>query len=316
MEQAQAQFKRLRLDDHVQGEKTASRPPAEKALQRYFFRRKTLAGSSANEKEAALHRSLQSIRPLTLPLTPKRSEMRQTYPSVSSRRLKSWTAAPRNHRVGFSVDRSLETVAGFCVVDDETSSGLSSNSDSYDEEHNGLTTLSTAEGQELAKTRNKIDILKLCEHMKAHGLGEPVMITSSHNLVREGLPPGVKARRLPRDPSTREKIKGRARLDYELANLRAVAFCEQQRPRAFRTASADMRNRDVIFAEEEEREQVHRELQDLERLDDGIGDVEDDANSLVGSPLSREELFCRIEAWASDVDKALHRVTSYSQEPP
>ena len=153
--------------------------------------------------------------------------------------------------------------------------------------------------------RGRVDILQLCQHLRTQGLGEPVMSTYSHTGQHaNSLPPGVRARCLPRDPSTREKIKGRARLDYELANMRAVAFCEQQRPRTFRTASADLRNRDVRLLEEEEREHLHKELNTaqggLEQEDD------DDASSLVGSPLSREELFFRIEAWAEEVHKATH----------
>ncbi|XP_076460992.1 uncharacterized protein LOC143293701 [Babylonia areolata] len=166
--------------------------------------------------------------------------------------------------------------------------------------------------QQQQPRRDSVDILQLCEHLKTHGLGEPILSTHSHTGRQPtSLPPGVRARCLPRDPSTREKIKGRARLDYELANLRAVAFCEQQHPRVFRTASADLRDRDIRLLEEEERENVYRNLNNPRGdADDQNGDVEgadDDDSSLVGSPLSREELFLRIEAWADDVDKALHR---------
>nr|KAG5698068.1 hypothetical protein BaRGS_016716 [Batillaria attramentaria] len=186
-----------------------------------------------------------------------------------------------------------------------TSGVGSSASSSGDEEFRGPESTPTGAHPESPKKRRKLDILQLCEHLKTHGLGEPVMSTSSHVPSTEKLPPGVKARRLPRDPSTREKIKGRARLDYELANLRAEAFCEQQHPRTFRTASANLRNRDMRLLEEEEREQVQKAMH--ENGENVVDEQDDDASSLVGSPLSREELFCRIEAWADDVDRALHR---------
>lgn len=196
---------------------------------------------------------------------------------------------------------------------DRSSSGISSDasSSSPEDEHetailSPVKTTTREPEDRVRKKKPQVDILKLCEHLKAQGLGEPLMHTSSHFHYRDKLPPGVASRTLPRDPSTREKIKGRARLDYELANLRAVAFCEQQHLQAFRTASANLKNRDVRFVEEEEREQVHKDL--LEEDDGRLPvDDEDDASSLVGSPLSREELFSRIQAWADDVDKALHR---------
>ncbi|KAK7110985.1 uncharacterized protein [Littorina saxatilis] len=158
----------------------------------------------------------------------------------------------------------------------------------------------------LSSLDQPMDILQLCEHLKTRGLGEPVMSTHSHNGPQtRALPPGMKARCLPRNPSTREKIKGRARLDQELANMRAAAFCEQQQTKMFRTASDDLRDRDVRLLEEEERENVHKEAG--KGVAEEVLDDDDDASSMVCSPLSREELFCRIEAWADEVHEALHR---------
>ncbi|XP_046380248.1 uncharacterized protein LOC124151702 [Haliotis rufescens] len=136
----------------------------------------------------------------------------------------------------------------------------------------------------------------LTEHLRSRECGAPVTVTLPH--VQENtrtLPPGVHARVLPRNPSVREKIRGRARLDYEMANIKAEAFCEQQRGKYFRTASANLRNRDVRFQEEELREQMRREQ----------GDGEDDVISIVTSPLDREELYSRIQDWIDDVQGAL-----------
>ena len=202
--------------------------------------------------------------------------------------------------------------------EEASSSGVSSHESSCDHHGGGRECFrSTApkperDGGGESPKHGRVDILQLCHHLRTRGLGDPVMSTNSHtgNHINS-LPPGVRARCLPRDPSTREKIKGRARLDYELASMRAAAFCEQQRPRTLRTASADLKNRDVRLLEEEERENLHREL-NTARGRRGYGqnkmeEDDDDASSLVGSPLSREELFFRIEAWAEDVHKAINQ---------
>ena len=149
---------------------------------------------------------------------------------------------------------------------------------------------------EMEKFHPSIDPIRLCEHLRDCGFGSPVMLTSSakHEISRYNLPPGVRARRLPRNPSKREKIKGRARLDYEMANMRALAFCEQQTPKMFRTASAHMRNRDVQFVEDEMKEHVQR------------GEEIDDTGSVVMA-IDKEELFQRIETWIEDVAKSIEK---------
>ncbi|KAK3095979.1 hypothetical protein FSP39_021591 [Pinctada imbricata] len=146
------------------------------------------------------------------------------------------------------------------------------------------------------QTLLEYDPIRLSTHLKDCGFGAPVMLTSSpeQEISRYKLPPGVKARKLPRNPSKREKIKGRARLDYEMANMRALAFCEQQTPKMFRTASAHMRNRDVQFVEDEMKENVHR-------------DEIDDTGSIVMT-IDRDELFQRIETWIEDVEKSCEKV--------
>lgn len=139
--------------------------------------------------------------------------------------------------------------------------------------------------------------LKLSEHLRDSGFGDPIMLTWSakDHLSKFHLPKGRRARKLPSNPSQREKIKGRARLDYEMANMRAVAFCERQAPKVFRTASAHMRNRDVQFIEEEVKENMQRDIE----LD------ADDSDSIIVMKVDREELFERINTWIEDVTKSL-----------
>ncbi|XP_022288158.2 uncharacterized protein LOC111100501 [Crassostrea virginica] len=139
--------------------------------------------------------------------------------------------------------------------------------------------------------------MKLSEHLRDSGFGDPILLTWSakDHLSKFTLPKGRRARKLPTNPSQREKIKGRARLDYEMANMRAVAFCERQAPKVFRTASAHMRNRDVQFVEEEEKENMQRDIE---------VDV-DDSDSIVVMKVDREELFERINTWIDDVTKSL-----------
>ncbi|KAL3863740.1 hypothetical protein ACJMK2_005479 [Sinanodonta woodiana] len=151
------------------------------------------------------------------------------------------------------------------------------------------------------QTRNKMDPLRLSEYLKEHGFGYPLLLTSSHKQRRMSavLPPGFRARKLPSNPSKREKIKGRARLDQEIANMRAMAFCEQQTPKVFRTASANMENRDVQFVEDEMREQMHTDEM-----------IEDDTGSVTMMPVRKDELFKRIDTWLDGVCDAFRTNTS------
>ncbi|XP_061194503.1 uncharacterized protein LOC133202663 [Saccostrea echinata] len=144
---------------------------------------------------------------------------------------------------------------------------------------------------------DEMNPIKLSEHLRDSGFGDPIMLTWSakEHLSKFNLPKGRRARKLPSNPSQREKIKGRARLDYEMANMRAVAFCERQAPKVFRTASANMRNRDVQFVEQEVKENIQREIE----LD------EDDNDSIIVMKIDREELFQRVNTWIEDVTKSL-----------
>lgn len=113
---------------------------------------------------------------------------------------------------------------------------------------------------------------------------------------------------LPKNPTLREKIKGRARLDYEMANMRAAAFCERQAQRKFRTASAITRNRDVELVEEDFLERINRADNNINKNDE-----DDDTGSIVMS-INKDELFQRIDKWIIDVNNALgetdhHHVT-------
>ncbi|KAL4232106.1 hypothetical protein ACF0H5_009682 [Mactra antiquata] len=152
-----------------------------------------------------------------------------------------------------------------------------------------------------SRKRTRMDPEQLREHLRQNGFGLPQLIKSSstYRMVTQLPPRGMRSRALPRNPSKREKIKGRARLDQEMANMKAVAFCEQQEPKVFRTASANMRNRDVQFMEEDFKEHMHRE-----GLDVFIYDVDDDNDnaSIVRMPVKQEELFTRINTWVEEVE--------------
>ena len=152
-----------------------------------------------------------------------------------------------------------------------------------------------------SRKRSKLDPAQLASYLNERGYGVPIMLKSSETLRRlaQKLPRNYKPRILPKNPSYREKIKGRARLDQEMANLKALAFCEQQAPRVFRTASANMKNRDVQFIEEEMRENIQRQGRQLAVEDD------DDCTSVIMSPMRQDELFLRIGSWIEDVESAL-----------
>ena len=148
----------------------------------------------------------------------------------------------------------------------------------------------------------EIDPFQLSDILHKRGFRKPVLVCYDKN--------GVEIRKtksriirpnngaLPKNPSVREKIKGRARLDYEMANMRAAAFCEQQAQRKFRTASADMRNRDVEFVEEDFMERINKQ----DNNDNNNND--DDTGSIIMS-MDKDELFQRIDKWIDDVSIAL-----------
>lgn len=142
-----------------------------------------------------------------------------------------------------------------------------------------------------------MDPFLLSDMLYRRGFRKPIIVCYDKNGVEIRQSRARKIRpnngALPRNPSIREKIKGRARLDYEMANMRAVAFCEQQAQRKFRTASANMRNRDVELVEEDFLERIKKE-----------DNNNDDTGSIIMS-IDRDELFQRIEKWIDDVNLAL-----------
>ncbi|XP_033756746.1 uncharacterized protein LOC117339324 [Pecten maximus] len=150
------------------------------------------------------------------------------------------------------------------------------------------------------RRKRQMTPLQLTEHLRLRGYGEPRMLTTlSSGANQKFNSPNSKSRVLPKSPSKREKIKGRARLDYEMANMRAVAFCEQQTSKVFRTASANMRNRDVQFVEDEMREKMYKE--DV--------DTHDQTEGIVVMAIDREDLFKRVNTWIEEVECAWNEVT-------
>lgn len=151
------------------------------------------------------------------------------------------------------------------------------------------------------KRRRPMTPLQLTEQLRLRGYGEPVMRTTSSSGPSSiyNAPQYGKSRILPKNPSKREKIKGRARLDYEMANMRALAFCEQQTSKVFRSASANMRDRDVQFVEDEMREKIHKD-------DDTTQDQTDGKATMA---VDREELFRRVNTWIEEVECAWKEVT-------
>ena len=149
------------------------------------------------------------------------------------------------------------------------------------------------------RKRRRIDPMTLREHLLQNGYGLPVSLDPPPKYKTRRFPSGFR-HKLPEDPSKREKIKGRARLDYEMANMRAMAFCEQQTfGKVLRTASANMRNRDVQFVDDEMRAQV--QARDM---------MEDDSDSIVYMEMTRDELEEKINTWIDDVDLACNNVRS------
>ena len=149
------------------------------------------------------------------------------------------------------------------------------------------------------RKRSKMDPEELSDHLQKRGFGLPSLIKTAftYRSCSQKVPKNMRSKPLPKNPSSREKIKGRARLDQEIANMRALAFCEQQAPKLFRSASANMKNRDVQFMEEELKEHIQRDVMDMNEKDD-------DDTSIVVMPIKQEELFLRIDAWIKDVESA------------
>ncbi|XP_052770594.1 uncharacterized protein LOC128210344 isoform X2 [Mya arenaria] len=210
---------------------------------------------------------------------------------------------------------SIRSAPSFMFKDD---SSLTDNFKTFANEQTQETRTHTAksantdcdpDGEGHPRERGRMDSDQLREHLQRHGFGLPRIIHKNqvYRSASQTLPRNYKNRPLPKNPSKREKIKGRARLDQEMANLRALAFCEQQtQTKAFRTASANMRNRDVQFMEEELKEHLAREGNDVILDDD-----EDDNSSIVHMPMEREELFVRINTWVTEVESSCRVYNSH-----
>ncbi|XP_041368136.1 uncharacterized protein LOC121382667 [Gigantopelta aegis] len=140
--------------------------------------------------------------------------------------------------------------------------------------------------------------LTLISSLQIRGFGEPKLLNVAFTpRSSETRPSRARTKSLPRDPYLHEKLKGQARLDYEMANIRADAFCAQQRG-MFRTASAGFRDRDDIFVEEEMRAQMHRPGQNV-----SSGSSSGDTGQ--HHHVDRQELFGRIQTWMDGVRSAL-----------
>ena len=140
--------------------------------------------------------------------------------------------------------------------------------------------------------------LKLIACLQIRGFGEPKLLNVA--IVprpAEIRPCRERAKSLPRDPYIHEKLKGKARLDYEIANIRADAFCAQQRG-MFRTASAGFRDRNAIFVEEEMRAQLYHRGEDV-LSGSSSGDTGHRHR------VDKQELFERIQTWMDGVESAL-----------
>lgn len=264
MERAQVLHQRLRLDDPQRDVWiTTSSSWRNPGSHQFFARSRTFAAPAQTQEDfsptldQSVNSGLVATSHETLNDDSREADSRRaffphphrpmalSYPIAGTTRATA-TAKKQDYPQQGLWRSKTEYVDGFHVkdFDDVSTSGVGSSAASSSDlgaPHGHSLTPLGVHPDSPTKKRRSLDILQLCEHMKTQGLGEPLMSTSSHVPSTQRLPPGVKARRLPRDPSTREKIKGRARLDYELANLRAVAFCEQQHPRTFRTASANLR---------------------------------------------------------------------------
>lgn len=227
----------------------------------------------------------------------------QTRPLTYSMRKSAKSLRPYSIRSApvfmFTNERTCDKQEEEHIVND----GAKSESTDYDCDEHGR-----------GRKRTRMDTERLCEHLQERGLGLPTLVrsASTYRRITQIPPRGMRSRSLPRNPSKREKIKGRARIDQEMANMKALAFCEQQAPKVFRTASANMKNRDVQFMEEDFREHMQREGFDVIIHD---VDEEDDNASIARMPMKQEELFLRINTWVEEVEnscKAYHHTPDAS----
>lgn len=140
------------------------------------------------------------------------------------------------------------------------------------------------------RKRTWIDSIKLSQYLEINGFGSPIILLDHSKESKVEGKMLFRGQKLPKNPILREKIKGRARLDVDLANQKAIAFCEQLTSKPFRSASANYRNQEAMFVEKELREKIDFE------------DDLDDEDELTGK--NKRDLAIRVLCWLDGVEKA------------
>lgn len=134
----------------------------------------------------------------------------------------------------------------------------------------------------------------LCEFLRSRGFGDPrkrQVWDQTHEQEQFLLPEIEKHRkRALRIPYYMEKVRGQARMECDLANNKAAAFCEREKKRTktLRLASANYRFR--LLANDK-----------MDRSTIKIG-FEEDAEE--EEDFVDEELFQRVQKWIDDVEEA------------
>ncbi|GFO50359.1 hypothetical protein PoB_007686400 [Plakobranchus ocellatus] len=107
--------------------------------------------------------------------------------------------------------------------------------------------------------RNRINQLR--NYLRYSGYGEPVVkVTSASKSDKLYLTRLLQRMRRNCSPHRQERLRLRARLDYEMSIMKAVSFCEQQEQVYFRSASVDMENTDLQMLEDDLKYQALQEM--------------------------------------------------------
>ncbi|RUS86372.1 hypothetical protein EGW08_005890 [Elysia chlorotica] len=107
--------------------------------------------------------------------------------------------------------------------------------------------------------RSRINQLR--NYLRYSGFGEPtVIVTSGSKADQIRLARLLQRMRKKENPQRQERLRLRARLDYEMSLMRAVSFCEQQEQILFRSASVDMVNTDLQMLEDDLKYQALQEM--------------------------------------------------------
>ncbi|GFR95017.1 hypothetical protein ElyMa_006263800 [Elysia marginata] len=113
---------------------------------------------------------------------------------------------------------------------------------------------------------NNVDIKRsrvnqLRSYLRCSGFGEPTVIVSTGPQADQfRLARLLQRMRRNDNPERQERLRLRARLDYEMSLMRAVSFCEQQEQIFFRSASVDMENTDLQMLEDDLKYQAILEM--------------------------------------------------------